>query len=311
MTDIAEHTPQTALTDQAAGEAANVGAVDAAFLALVGQRVREARQSAGLSRRALSDMSDVSQRYLANLEAGIGNISIGLLKRIADALDTPVEGFVAVGPTEPGEPKDIAALFHRANPETRQRVLDLLQTVCPVAPKGQRVALIGLRGAGKSTLGRLSAARLGVPFVELNQDIQRTTGMPVTEIMALYGQEGYRRLERQVVETRAGSADALIMAVAGGIVSEPETFQFLLAHYHTVWLKAKPDEHMMRVQEQGDTRPMAGFPEAMQSLKSILASREALYAQSDAALDTSGRSVDQSLTDLLALIAARGFIKVG
>ena len=186
--------------------------------------------------------------------------------------------------------------------------MDILGVSHPGSPRAQRIALIGLRGAGKSTLGRLSAARLGVPFVELNQEIERAAGIPVTEVMALYGQEGYRKLERQVVENRAKSDNVLIMAVAGGIVSEPETFQFLLAHYHTIWVKAKPDEHMSRVREQGDTRPMAGFPAAMESLKSILASREAAYAQSDAAIDTSGKSVDESLADLLHLIGQRGFI---
>ena len=148
-----------------------------------------------------------------------------------------------------------------------------------------------------------------MPFVELNQEIQRATGIPVTEVMALYGQEGYRRLERQVVESRAGSDEALVMAVAGGIVSEPDTFAFLLAHYHTIWLKAKPDEHMNRVREQGDTRPMAGFPAAMDSLKSILASREALYARSDAEIDTSGRTVEESLGDLVAVIRERRFMR--
>lgn len=294
--------------DGAETGASGPDAVDAAFLADVGQRVRDARLAKSLSRRALSDVSSVSQRYLANLEAGIGNISIGLLKRIADALGVSVGHLVTAGVAQSGDMERLVELYSKASPDDQRRVMDILGVPHLGNPKAQRIALIGLRGAGKSTLGRLSAARLGVPFVELNQEIERAAGMPVTEVMALYGQEGYRKLERQVVETRAKSDNVLIMAVAGGIVSEPETFQFLLAHYHTIWVKAKPDEHMSRVREQGDTRPMAGFPAAMESLKSILASREAAYAQSDAAIDTSGKSVDESLADLLHLIGQRRFI---
>ena len=227
---------------------------------------------------------------------------------MADALDLRIEALVAEPPAPDDDAALMAALFAAASGEDRRRALALLAPDPAFRQKGRRIALIGLRGAGKSTLGRLAATRLGIAFVELNQEIERTTGIPVTEVMALYGQEGYRRLERQIVESRADAGEPLIMAVAGGIVSEPETFRVLLAHYHTIWLKAQPDDHMGRVREQGDTRPMAGFPAAMDSLRSILAAREALYAQSDAVVDTSGRTVEESLTDLVALIAERRFI---
>jgi XRE family aerobic/anaerobic benzoate catabolism transcriptional regulator len=271
---------------------------DTNFLAKVGARVHAARARARLSRRALSELSNVSQRYLANLEGGSGNISIALLKRIADALDCPVEALV-------GDDR-IVPLLGAATQEQRAAILRILD---PSPQKAGRVALIGLRGAGKSTLGKLSAASLGVKFVELNQEIQAISGMPVTELMALYGQEGYRRLERQAIENIANANQTLVLAAAGGIVSEPETFSYLLSRYHTIWLKAQPEEHMARVRAQGDTRPMAGIPAAMEELKTILTSREALYARADALVDTSGQTLQTSLADLLAVIAEHGFIR--
>jgi XRE family aerobic/anaerobic benzoate catabolism transcriptional regulator len=174
--------------------------------------------------------------------------------------------------------------------------------------RGRRVALIGLRGAGKSTLGRMASESLGVPFIELNSEVEKTSGMPVHELMAMYGQEGYRRLERQALERIAASPDPLILAVAGGIVSEPDTFNQLLRYFHTVWLKAKPQEHMDRVRRQGDTRPMAGNPAAMDELRTILTSRESLYAQSEAQINTSEQSVDQSLATLLDVIKNEAFL---
>ena len=278
----------------------DIGA-ESAFLRGVGERVRAARGHRGLSRRALADASGVSQRYLAQLEGGDGNVSIALLNRIASALGRRTGWFLGEAGVLDDDDDDIGALFSRASEEQRQRVLEILRPGND-GQKADRVALIGLRGAGKSTLGRRSAAVLGIPFVELNAEIETVSGMPVNELIALYGQEGYRRLERQVVERVAAEHARLVLAVAGGIVSEPETYAFLLAHFRTIWLRARPEEHMARVLKQGDTRPMAGNPKAMDDLRSILTSREALYARADRQVDTSGRALEQSLSEVLAVI---------
>ena len=279
------------------------------FVRMVGERVRMARARRGISRKVLSELSGVSQRYLAQLEGGQGNISIALLKRIAVALDHRIEWLVGEDDPWNSDALRVAALFRAATVEQKRRVLALLDPDNAGEQRGRRIALIGLRGAGKSTLGRLAAAARDIPFVELNAEIEATSGMPVNELMALYGQEGYRRLERQAVERIAAAHDSVILAVAGGIVSEPDTFNFLLRHFHTIWLKAKPEEHMSRVRKQGDTRPMAGNPAAMDELKTILTSRESLYAQSGAQVDTSGKDVEDSLADLLETIERERYLE--
>ena len=279
------------------------------FVSMVGDRVRMARARRGISRKVLSELSGVSQRYLAQLEGGQGNISIALLKRIAVALDHRIEWLVGEDDPWNSDALRVAALFRAATVEQKRRVLALLDPDNAGEQRGRRIALIGLRGAGKSTLGRLAAAARDIPFVELNAEIEATSGMPVNELMALYGQEGYRRLERHAVERIAAAHDSVILAVAGGIVSEPDTFNFLLRHFHTIWLKAKPEEHMSRVRKQGDTRPMAGNPAAMDELKTILTSRESLYAQSGAQVDTSGKDVEDSLADLLETIERERYLE--
>jgi XRE family transcriptional regulator, aerobic/anaerobic benzoate catabolism transcriptional regulator len=279
-----------------------------AFIRVVGERVKTARLNRGLSRRALAEGSAVSQRYLAQLESGQGNISIGLLKRVSTALDQPIEWLVGEAQPAQTQALRVAALFLAAPEEKRRRVLDILDPNPMRLQRGRRIALIGLRGAGKSTLGRLSAAALKIRFVELNREIESTSGMPVHELIALYGQEGYRRLERQALEKVAEAEEALVLAVAGGIVSEPDAFSLLLRRFHTIWLKAKPEEHMARVREQGDMRPMAGNPAAMEALKTILTTRESLYARAEIVIDTSGKSADESLSELLAAIEREGFL---
>jgi len=212
----------------------------------------------------------VSMRYLAQLESGQGNISIALLYRIANALDQKVEWLVTEVSNE-----NTTAL---------------------------RIALIGLRGAGKSTLGPRLANSLNIPFVELNSEIERQAGMAVNELMALYGDEGYRELEQQAVKRIAEKHETVVLAVAGGIVSEQTTYAYLLDHYTTVWLKASPEEHMQRVRAQGDERPMAGNPKAMEQLEFILKSREALYAKATTVVDTSQASLKESEAALIQTI---------
>jgi XRE family transcriptional regulator, aerobic/anaerobic benzoate catabolism transcriptional regulator len=279
-----------------------------ALIARVGERVRKAREMKGIPRRVLSDISGVSPRYLALLEAGEGNISIGLLQRVATALDHRIEWLVGEDDPWTSETLRVADLFRKASAETRAQVMAVLSPEPAQSLRARRVCLIGLRGAGKSTLGARAGAALGIPFVELNREIEDHAGMAVTEVLALYGQEGYRRLEAQAISRIVATHDTMILAVAGGIVAEPDTYKTLLAQFHTIWIKAAPEDHMARVRAQGDTRPMAGNPEAMEQLRHILTSREALYDQARARLDTSGRSVDQSLADLLALIEDRRFL---
>jgi len=274
----------------------------------VGERVRRARDRKGIPRRVLSEKSGVSPRYLAQLEAGEGNISIGLLQRVAHALDHKIEWLVGEDDPWSSEPLRVADLFRTANARTQARVLATLSPEPVAAARAHRICLVGLRGAGKSTLGRRAGERLGIPFVELNREIEEQSGMPVDDLMALYGQEGYRRLEAQAIDRVIATHDTMILAVAGGIVAEPETYNLLLAKFHTIWVKATPAEHMARVREQGDTRPMAGNPEAMDQLKSILTAREALYERALAKLDTSGRTEDESLDEMLALIQSHDFL---
>jgi len=274
----------------------------------VGERVRRARDRKGIPRRVLSEKSGVSPRYLAQLEAGEGNISIGLLQRVAHALDHKIEWLVGEDDPWSSEPLRVADLFRSADSRTQARVLATLNPEPVAAARAHRICLVGLRGAGKSTLGRRAGESLGIPFVELNREIEEQSGMPVDDLMALYGQEGYRRLEAQAIDRVIATHDTMILAVAGGIVAEPETYNLLLAKFHTIWVKATPAEHMARVREQGDTRPMAGNPEAMDQLKSILTAREALYERARAKLDTSGRTEDESLDELLALIRSHEFL---
>lgn len=293
------------------GEALSAPSADAGgetLLARVGERVRAARERHGLSRRALSAKSGVSQRYLAQLEAGDGNISIALLHRVARALDHRIEWLLGEEDPWQSEVLRVSELFRLADTATRQQVLALLQPGSSADQRACRLCLIGLRGAGKSTLGAALGQRLGVPFVELNRVIEEQSGMPINELIAFFGQEGYRRLEAEALSRVIATHESVVLAVAGGIVADPETFARLVQRFHTVWVKASPEEHMDRVKAQGDLRPMAGNPEAMSQLQALLRARDTLYAQAEAVLETSGKSVAQSLDELAALVAAEGFL---
>jgi XRE family aerobic/anaerobic benzoate catabolism transcriptional regulator len=280
--------------------AAPESAVDDAFLEALAARVRDARARRGMSRRILAEASGVSERYLAELEGGRGNASVLLLRQIAAALSMPLADLLDPAQERAVERVLIDQLLdripaHRLAEVRRQLGRELAQD-------GQRaharVALLGLRGAGKSTLGRRLAEGLRVPFVELDREVEREAGTSLSEVFLLYGQAGYRRYERRCLEKVLERNASCVIATGGSIVSEPATFGLLLDTCTTVWLKAAPEEHMARVIAQGDTRPMADNPEAMADLRRILEGRERLYGQADVVIDTEGRTVEQSLREL-------------
>ncbi len=271
---------------------------------LVGERVREARVRQGITRKRLSELSEVSLRYLAQLENGEGNISVVLLQKVALALEHPVDWFVCEDDFWQSNSRHLIERFRLAEPRIQQQVLQLLKPAGDNTAKAKRVCLIGLRGAGKSTLGSAVGAELGVAFVELNTEISALAGMPIDELMSLFGQEGYRRLERQALERIVKTDSQIILAAAGGVVADAQTYQYLQTHFHTVWLKASAEEHMARVRAQGDERPMTGNPKAMEQLVSILTGREALYASADCMVDTSGKLLSQSRSDVLDAVRA-------
>ncbi|MGZ2259182.1 helix-turn-helix transcriptional regulator [Roseobacter sp. A03A-229] len=275
----------------------------------VAARVLSQRKAQNLPRRVLSGMSGVSPRYLAQLEAGKGNISIALLQRIAVALNLPIENLLSEDAPADREVQRIAQLYRNASTDVQREVRGLLAPQNPAVLRAGRICLIGLRGAGKSTLGKLASDALGLPFVELNREIERETSMPLAEVMAFYGQEGYRRLEADAIARVVEAHDSLILAVAGGLVAEEATYQQVLERFHTIWLQTSPAEHMQRVRAQGDLRPMRGNPAAMEQLQSLLAARSPLYERAEASIDTSNRTVKRSLNDLVRLIASKGFLE--
>ncbi len=272
---------------------------DPEFLSNLGRRVREAREQRGLARKALARDANVSERYLAQLEAGEGNASVVLLRRVAAALGVRVIDLLDTG-RDVVEQRMLRRFLDSLPPERLREVLQRLTTEFgqDVVLRRKRITLIGLRGAGKSTLGQALARRMRRPFVELDKEIEREAGISLSEVFLLYGQAGYRRIERRCLERIIHSQDEIVLSVGGGIVSEPETYNLLLMNCYTVWIKAQPEEHMARVVAQGDTRPMAGHAEAMNDLRNILAAREPLYSKADTTLDTSGRCVEESVAAL-------------
>jgi XRE family transcriptional regulator, aerobic/anaerobic benzoate catabolism transcriptional regulator len=291
----------------ASGPDARRGDAPTAYLKRVGERVRLGRARRGMSRRVLSQASGVSERYLADLERGVGNPSLLVLRQIADALGLEVAQLVS---DQPERPIDLALTIHQLErltaPELAEARRLLGQRFGSARAAHGRIALVGLRGAGKTTLGQRAAAALGVPFIELDREVEGASGMELSEIFATHGQATYRRLERQCLETTIQRFDRVVIATGGSLVTEPATYDLLLSSCFVVWLSAKPYEHMGRVLAQGDLRPMAESPQAMEDLEAILEARNALYAKADATVDTSGKTEPEALADVLAAVSGAG-----
>jgi XRE family aerobic/anaerobic benzoate catabolism transcriptional regulator len=239
-----------------------------AYLARLGERVRAWRTEHGMSRKALALASGVSERYLAQLEAGQGNISVLLLRKVARAMGVAVERLV--------------------------REEDTLE---------KPIALIGLRGAGKSTLGAKLAASLSLPFVELDREVEKEAGAPLAEVFAMYGQDAFRRFERRALERVLAEQPRAVIATGGSLVTDPGTYELLLERCRCIWLKASAQEHMARVLAQGDTRPFKGRSAALDEIRKLLADRERLYGRATAVVDTSGKSARQALAELKRVLA--------
>jgi XRE family aerobic/anaerobic benzoate catabolism transcriptional regulator len=233
------------------------------YLSRLGERVRGWRTEQGLTRKALSSASGISERYLAQLEAGQGNISVLLLRKVARAMGISIERLVR---------EDDAQV--------------------------ERIALLGLRGAGKSTLGEKLAAERGVPFIELDAEVEREAGAKLGEVFAMYGQDAFRRFERRALERVLNQHERAVIATGGSLVTDPRTYDLLLERCFCVWLKAAPQEHMNRVIAQGDMRPFKGRSAALEEIRQLLADRDRLYARANLTLDTSGKTAKQSLMEM-------------
>jgi XRE family aerobic/anaerobic benzoate catabolism transcriptional regulator len=241
---------------------------ETAYLSRLGDRVRAWRSEHGMTRKALAQASGVSERYLAQLEAGEGNISVLLLRKVARAMGVPVESLVRE---------------------------EAIAEKC--------IALLGLRGAGKSTLGAKLAESMKVPFVELDREVEKEAGAELGEVFAMYGQEAFRRFERRALERVLAQHERAVIATGGSLVTDPSTYKLLLERCVCVWLKASPEEHMARVIAQGDMRPFRGRnapgrPSALEEIRKLLADRDRLYARADVTVDTSGKALRQTLTEL-------------
>ena len=276
------------------------------LLTLLGERLRGQRARRAMTRKALAEAASVSQRHLANLESGTGNVSILVLRDIAKALECDMPALLSPLREPSAERLLVDDLLSGRTDGELKRVRHALRGLLDLSATDRgrptRVALIGLRGGGKTTLGQLLAQRLGFAFVEINREIERMAGCSVAEIHSLYGVGAYRRYERRALEEAIQIYPDVVIATPGGLVSDPANFNLLLSHCLSVWLQATPEEHMSRVVAQGDLRPMSGNTEAMQDLRQILKAREPFYAKADVCFDTSGKTVAQCFEGLHATL---------
>jgi XRE family aerobic/anaerobic benzoate catabolism transcriptional regulator len=275
------------------------------FSAEVGRLVRRGRARRGITRRQLAQDSGISERYLAQIESGQGNPSVIVLRAIAQAMELSMTDLLPSGGSRDQALHRIVELVGRLPASEWPAVSEMIEQrvlARAVSERAKRIALVGLRGAGKSTLGRLLAKELGWPFVELNRVIEQEYGASISMLIEISGVRTFRRHERASLEKVIADHEAVVIATAGGIVSSTETYALLLRRTHAVWVKAQPQDHMSRVMAQGDFRPMAENREAMADLVAILEARSADYSQAEAALDTSGETVEQSSGRLLRLV---------
>ncbi|MFT5219370.1 MAG: XRE family aerobic/anaerobic benzoate catabolism transcriptional regulator [Gammaproteobacteria bacterium] len=281
---------------------------DKQFLVALGQRVRDLRSRGGTTRKALAQATGVSERHLANLEYGEGNVSVLVLQEVASALNCPLAELIGDFTTASPEWLMIRSLLNNRDEQTLHQARIAIGQMLGSYPGDSsahrvRIALIGLRGAGKSTLGRMLADEMGFAFVELSREIENFAGCTIAEIQNLYGAKAYRRYERRALEETIQIYPKVIIATPGGLVADPVNFDLLLTHCSTIWLQAKPEDHMQRVIEQGDFRPMAGNSEAMEDLRGILASRKDFYDKADFKLDTSGQPLSETYGALRQLVS--------
>ncbi len=281
-----------------------------ATLGELGARVRAWRARRGMTRKQLASDSGLSERFLADVEGGKGNVSINSLALTARALNITILDLLQDAPRPAlARAQGLLARLDEAQLDQAYALLASSFGLTDAQGREQRIALVGLRGAGKSTLGEQLAAQRNVPFIELDREIEREAGTSMNEILLLHGQAGYRRYERRALLRIAEEhADGVVMTTGGSIVSERETFDLLQSHFYCVWVKASPEEHMSRVVAQGDMRPFdvtrGATGEALEDIRRILASREALYARADSVVDTAARTVKQSLKDLERAVPA-------
>jgi XRE family aerobic/anaerobic benzoate catabolism transcriptional regulator len=272
------------------------------FLEALGERVRTLRSRQGMTRRAVALAADVSERHLANLEYGTGNVSVLVLLQVAQALQCSLAELLGDVTTSSPEWLLIRELLSKRSEADLRRARVQLGEMFGDGGNAQerknRIALIGLRGAGKTALGQRLADDMGFPFIELSREIEQFAGCQISEIHNLYGANAYRRYERRALEEAIQIYPEVVIATPGGLVSDSANFNLLLSHCTTVWLQADAADHMGRVAAQGDMRPMAASREAMEDLKRILEGRSAFYSKADLAINTSGRSEDQAFDAL-------------